>query len=130
MKELGKARDIYLHNMIIFSLLVTLIQKLVKNQCMISVISIIQKNYQTDLPVFKNLEKPSCIDFLLRKSKSNFDGAIVLESRLSDFQKLAVPVLKSYFKKEDPRVIIYGDYKYFDNEKFSNELENKLIQIG
>ena len=41
MKELGKARDIYLHNMIIFSLLVTLIQKLVKNQCMISVISII-----------------------------------------------------------------------------------------
>ena len=41
-----------------------------------------------------------------------------------------MPVLKSYFKKEDPKVIIYRDYKYFDNEKFSNELENELIKIG
>ena len=39
-------------------------------------------------------------------------------------------VLKSYFKKEDPKVIIYRDYKYFDNEMFSNELENELSKIG
>ena len=41
-----------------------------------------------------------------------------------------MPVLKSYFEKEDPKVIIYRDYKYFDNEKFSNELENELSKIG
>ena len=39
-------------------------------------------------------------------------------------------ILKGYFKKETPKVIIYRDCKYFDNEKFSNELENELSQIG
>ena len=38
--------------------------------------------------------------------------------------------LKSYFRKEAPKVIIYRDYKYFGNEKFSNELENELNKIG
>ena len=33
-------------------------------------------------------------------------------------------------KKEDPKVIIDRDYKYFDNEKFGNELENELRKIG
>ena len=39
-------------------------------------------------------------------------------------------VLKSCFKKEEPKVIIDRDYKYFDNEMFSNELENELSKIG
>ena len=30
----------------------------------------------------------------------------ILESGLSDFHKLVVSVLKSYFKKEDPKVVI------------------------
>ena len=33
-------------------------------------------------------------------------------------------------KKKDSKVIIYRDYKYFDNEMFSNELENELKKIG
>ena len=63
-------------------------------------------------------------------SKNNFDGALVLESGQSDLPKLFVSVSKSYFKKEDPKVAIYRDYKYFDNEMFSNELENELSKIG
>ena len=63
-------------------------------------------------------------------SKNNFDKVLVLESGLSDFHKFVVSVLKSYFKKEAPKVIIYRDYKYFDDEKFSNELENELSKIG
>ena len=55
---------------------------------------------------FKNPENPSCINLLLKNSKSNFNEALVLESGLSDFHKLVVPVLKSYFKKEAPNVII------------------------
>ena len=39
-------------------------------------------------------------------------------------------VLKSYFKKEDPKVIYYRDYKYYGNEIFGNELENELKKIG
>ena len=66
---------------------------------------------------------------MLTNSKNNFDETVVLESGLSDFHKLVVSVLKSYFKKEDPKVIYYRDYKYFDNEMFSNELENELKKI-
>ena len=55
---------------------------------------------------FKNPENPSYINLLLKNSKSNFNEALVLESGLSDFHKLVVPVLKSYFKKEAPNVII------------------------
>ena len=67
---------------------------------------------------------------MLTNSKNNIDETVVLESSLSDFHKLVVSVLKSYFKKEDPKVIYYRDYKYFDNEMFSNELENELRKIG
>ena len=56
-------------------------------------------------------------------------NTVALESDLCDSHKL-VSVLKSYFKKEDPKVIYYRDYKYFDNEMFSNELENELKKIG
>ena len=76
---------------------------------------------------FKNPKNPS---FLLTNSKGNFDEILVLESSLSDFHKLVVSVLKSYFKKGASKVIIYRDYKYFNNEKFSNKLENELSKIG
>ena len=79
---------------------------------------------------FKNPENPSCIDLLLTNSKKFFDETAVLESGLSDFHKLVVSILKSYFKKEDSKVIYYRDYKYFDNEMLSNELENELKKIG
>ena len=67
---------------------------------------------------------------MLTNSKNNFDERSVLESDLSDFDKLAVSVLKIYFKKEAPKVNIYRDYKYFEDEKFSNKLENELTKIG
>ena len=41
-----------------------------------------------------------------------------------------MPVLKNYFKKEDLKVNYYRDYKYFDNEMFSNDPENELSKIG
>ena len=66
----------------------------------------------------------------MTNSKNNFDETVVLESGLSDFHKPVVSVLKSYFKKEDPKIIYYRDYKYFDNEMFSNEHENELKKIG
>ena len=67
---------------------------------------------------------------MLTNSKDNFDEAVVLESVLSDFHKLLVSVLKSYFTKEDSKFIICEDYKYYNNEMFSNELENELSKIG
>ena len=85
----------------------------------------------SNLPTcFENPENPSSTDLLLTNSENNFDKALVLESGLSGFHKVVVSVLKSYFKKEDPKVMIYRDYKYFEDEKFSNDLENELSEIG
>ena len=75
---------------------------------------------------FKNPGNPSCIDLLFTNSKNNFEEALVIESGLSDFHKIVVSVLKSQFKKKYPKVIIYRNYKYFENEEFSNKLENEL----
>ena len=50
---------------------------------------------------------------------------------LTDFHKLTVTVLKSYFKKLEPKKFIYCDTKSFSNQQFRTELvkelnENKL----
>ena len=41
---------------------------------------------------------------------------------------MVMTVLKVYFKKEGPSVTQYGDYKNFSNDKFRNDLRNKLIR--
>ena len=49
---------------------------------------------------------------------------------LSDFHKLTVTVLKSYYKKLEPKVIRYRDYRKFSNEAFQAELLKKLAYVG
>ena len=130
MNELGKAPDIYLHKydhlLLIGDFNSEISKRSVHDFC-----NVYNLQSLANTPIcFKNLKNPSCIDLLLTNSKNNFDKTVVLESGLFDFHKLFVPVLKSYFKKEDPKVMYYWDYKYFDNEMFSNELENELSKIG
>ena len=129
MNELGKALDIYLHKYD-HILLNGDFNSEISERSMHDFCNVYNLESLSNTPTcFKNPKNPSCIDLLLTNSKNNFDKTLVLESGLSDFHKLAVSILKSYFKKEAPKVI-YRDYKYFDNEKFSNELENELSKIG
>ena len=128
MNELGKALDIYLHNydhiLLIGDFNSEISEKSIHYFC-----NVYNLESLSDTPTcFKNPENLSCIDLLL--TKNNFVETVVLESGLSGFHKLVVSVLKSYFKKEDPNVICCRGYKYFDNEMFSNELENELSKIG
>ena len=130
MNELGKALDIYLHKydhiLLIGDFNSEISERSIHDFC-----NVYNLESLSNTPTcFKNPENPSCIDLLLTNSKNNFDETVVLESGLSDFHKLVVSVLKSHFKKEDPKIIIYRDYKYFDNEMFSNGLENELSKIG
>ena len=130
MNELGKALAIYLHKydhiLLIGDFNSEISERPMHDFCNVYNL----ESLSNTSTCFKNPENPSCIDILLTKSKTNFDETLVLESGLSDFHKLVVPILKIYFKKEAPTVIIYRDYKYFANEKFSNELENELSKIG
>ena len=45
---------------------------------------------------------------------------------LSDFHKMTLTVLKSSFAKQKPRVLIYCNYKFFNNTLFRDQVLNKL----
>ena len=131
MNELGKVLDIYLHKYDLI-LLIGDFNSEISEKSMHDFCNVYNlESLSNTSTCFKKPENPSSIDLLLTNSKNNFDEAVVLESGLSDFHKLVVSVLKRYSKKKkDSKVIIYRDFKYFDKEMFSNELENELSKMG
>ena len=129
MNEIGKALDIYLHKYD-HIILIGVFTSEISERSIHDFCNVYNLESLSNTPTcFKKPENPSCIDLLLTNSKNNFDETLVLESGLPYFYKLIVPALRSDFKKEDRKVIIYRDYKYFDHKMFSNELENELIKI-
>ena len=46
----------------------------------------------------------------------SFQHSCVIETGLSDFHKMTVTVMKTFFEKLQPRVVNYRDYKYFEND--------------
>ena len=75
---------------------------------------------------FKNIENPSCIDIFITNSGHSFQNANVISTRLSDFHKMVMTVLKTTLQKSKPREIIYSDYSKFDSELFLKELKESL----
>ena len=55
----------------------------------------------------------------------SFQNSCTIETGLSDFHKLVVTVMKTTYKKSQPKIINYRSYKYFNSESFREE----LIQI-
>ena len=106
MNALGKALHIYLHKydhiLFIGDFNSEISERSIHDFCNIYNL----ESLSNTTTCFKNSENPSCIDLLLTNSKNNFDETVVLESVLSDFHKLVVSVLKSYFKKEDPSYLL------------------------
>ena len=75
---------------------------------------------------FKNTESPSCIDLILTNKPRSFQSTCVMETRLSNFHRMTVSVLKKYFRKLLPKVITYRDFKKFENERFIDSLKSTL----
>ena len=75
---------------------------------------------------FKNPDDPSCKDLILTNIQKSFQNSTIIERGLSDFHKLTVTVLKSYFKKQKPKELIYRDFKNFSNQQFRTELVKEL----
>ena len=71
---------------------------------------------------FKNTKNPSYIDLVLINKQERFLKAKTVETGLSDIHKMVVPVFKTNFKKQKPKIVTYRDYKHFDNEKFRESL--------
>ena len=85
------------------------------------------KNLVKDPTCYKNLENPSCIDLILTNRYKSFQNTVTLEVGLSDFHKMTITVLKTYFKKNNPTIISYRDYKRFLNVDFRTELDHTLL---
>ena len=75
---------------------------------------------------YKNPENPSCIDPILTNKAKSFQSTCVIETELSDFQRMTISVLKMHFRKLPPKVISYRDFKIFENERFMNSLQSAL----
>ena len=71
---------------------------------------------------FKNPDNPTCIELILTIRQKSFQNSTIIETGLSDFHKVIVAVLKSYFKKLKPKKLIYRDFKNFSNQQFRTEL--------
>ena len=78
---------------------------------------------------FKKPENPKTIDLILTNRPRRFCNSDTLETGLSDFHKLAVTVLKMFFKKQSPNVISYRNYKKFSNDSFHTNLINEILAM-
>ena len=64
------------------------------------------------------------------KPKICFKSSSTVETDLSDHHHLIYSMLKTTFKKEDPKRLIYRDYKNFNDEYFQNDLKNELSKYS
>ena len=78
---------------------------------------------------YKNPANPSCIDLILTNNPKCFESSCVVGTGLSDFHRMTVTVMKTIFKKFEPRIIHYRDYKNFQSDQYRDELTLKLSNI-
>ena len=75
---------------------------------------------------YKNPDNPSTIDLILTNRPKCFQNSTTIETGLSDFHKLTITVMKSYYPKQTPLIRSYRDYKNFDQQLFQRELFSEL----
>ena len=64
------------------------------------------KNLVKDPTCFKDVENPSCVDLILTNRPKSFQKTLVAETGLLDYHKMSITVLKSYFKKNRPKIVL------------------------
>ena len=74
-----------------------------------------------------NPKKTSCIDLILTNYPRFFQNSCVMETGLSDFQKMFTTVMKAAFRKMEPKVIKHCDYKFFCDGTFRESLQNMFL---
>ena len=80
------------------------------------------ENLINNFTCYKNPNKSTCIDLVLTNKPRFFKNSSVLETRLSDFDKMILKVMRAYFVKQTPKVVYYRDYKKLSNDLFINDI--------
>ena len=68
------------------------------------------------------------IDIILTNKPRSFHKTQGFARRISDFHKVAVTVLRSYFKKLPPKNILYRNVERFEKLTFLRDLDSRLTQ--
>ena len=84
------------------------------------------KNLIKDNTCFKNPNKPSCIDLIIKHRSKSFQNSMVIKTRLSDFHKMCITVMKIYHSKQKPSIIHYRKSKDLNNDVFIKDLKTFL----
>ena len=84
------------------------------------------KNLVNEPTCYKSLTNPSCVDLILTNRYMSFQNTTTVETGLSDFHKMTITIMKTFYKKKKPKIIAYRDYKHFNNLAFRNELLGQL----
>ena len=72
------------------------------------------------------MNSPSCIDLVITTSRNTFRSSPSFCTKLSDFHKLVVIVLKTSCKKMTSKEIHYGGSNKFTGDDFKTELRQNL----
>ena len=78
---------------------------------------------------YKNPDNPSVIDLMLTNCPRSHQNSNAIETGLSDFHKMTVTVLKTYFKKQEPKVITYRNFNNFSNDVFRQLVFDQLFNF-
>ena len=84
------------------------------------------KRIKKEPKCFKDQNNPSCIDLFLINRSRYFPSTSTIETGVSDLHSLVVTVLKSFYKKQNLKVIHCRNYKILNEQLFRTELD-KLI---
>ena len=76
---------------------------------------------------YKNPNKPTCIDLITTNYPGLFQNSCVVEIALSDFHKMVVTVMKTSYRKSQPKIMHYHNYKNFSNDIFRDSKSSKKI---
>lgn len=69
----------------------------------------------------------SFTDLFFTNKNLCFQGKNLFETKLSDFNKLVITVVKSLFRKINSKTITYKSHKNFENCDFRSTLFRKLL---
>ena len=76
----------------------------------------------------KNPDRRSCMDLILINCHRSFQNSGAIETGLSDFYKYVLTVMKITYRKLEPRIVYYRDFKYFCNNSFKESLQIAISQ--
>ena len=72
------------------------------------------------------MNNTSCTNLIIIISPNNFQNNLTFCTGLSDFHKLVMTVLQTFFRKTAPKEFHYRGYSKFNADDFKTELKKTL----